>query len=296
MSFATARRRGTAPGGAPTAPRASEDPARADLDEPGTLLHEVTFVVVDLETTGGIPTEAAITEIGAVKVRGGGVLGEFQTLVDPGSPIPPFITVLTGITDGLVASAPRVSAVLPAFLEFAHGAVLVAHNAPFDVGFLQEACARSGQQWSRPPVLDTVRLARLVLTRDDVPDCKLATLARLFRAGTAPGHRALSDARATVDVLHGLIERLGACGVFTLEALSALSSWVSPERRPQPGPAEGGPSCPAVHLFPEHVPDHVLDHFLDHFPDHEGSPLHAGRSGDVRARARTDVLASTTEA
>jgi DNA polymerase-3 subunit epsilon len=79
-----------------------------------------------------------ITEIGAVKIRGGEVLGEFHTLVNPGSPIPPFITVLTGITDAMVAPAPLFSEVLPAFLEFCGGAeetILIAHNAPFDIGF-----------------------------------------------------------------------------------------------------------------------------------------------------------------
>src|SRR5205085_4944714 len=98
-----------------------------------------TFVVVDLETTGGSPASCAITEIGAVKVCGGEVLGEFQTLVNPGVPIPAFISVLTGITDIAVAGSPRIGAVLPAFLEFAAGSTLVAHNAPFDISFLKTA-------------------------------------------------------------------------------------------------------------------------------------------------------------
>src|SRR4029453_7128468 len=105
------------------------------------------FVVVDLETTGGSPKDSAITEIGAVKVRGGALFGEFQTLVDPGHEIPPYISVLTGITSMMVAAAPRIGAVLPGFLEFARGAVLVAHNAPFDLGFLKAACAENGIAW-----------------------------------------------------------------------------------------------------------------------------------------------------
>ena len=124
------------------------------FDELGTPLPDVTFVVVDLETTGGVRPTSAITEIGAVKVRGGEVLGEFQTLVDPGEPIPPFIAVLTGITDTMVARRPA-SAVLPAFLEFARGAVLVAHNAPFDIGFLKpRRVARA--DWPALAVVDTV--------------------------------------------------------------------------------------------------------------------------------------------
>src|SRR3954453_12390373 len=133
---------------------------QASFDELGTPLHEVTFVVVDLETTGGSPQACEITEIGAVKVRTGQILGEFQTLVDPGVPIPPFISVLTGITDAAVAGAPRLAGALPAFLASARGSVLVAHNAPFDVGFLKAAAAAHDQEWPAFGVVDTVRLAR----------------------------------------------------------------------------------------------------------------------------------------
>jgi DNA polymerase-3 subunit epsilon len=203
-------------------------PVQATFDELGSPLREVTFVVVDLETTGGSAQSCAITEIGAVKVRGGEVLGEFQTLVDPGAAIPPFIAVLTGITDAMVAGSPRLDQALPAFLEFARGAVLVAHNAPFDLGFLKAGCAALGLPWPGHESLDTARLARRMLTRDEAPNCKLATLARLFRADSAPNHRALADARATVDVLHALIARLGGLGVHSLEELRTFSSQVSP--------------------------------------------------------------------
>ncbi|PZS32173.1 MAG: endonuclease, partial [Pseudonocardiales bacterium] len=113
---------------APSSTLAGPHYVQASFDELGEPLREVTFVVVDLETTGGAPASCEITEIGAVKVRGGEVVGEFQTLVNPCVGIPPFIAVLTGITDTMVASAPRLGAVLPAFLEFARGSVLVAHN------------------------------------------------------------------------------------------------------------------------------------------------------------------------
>jgi DNA polymerase III subunit epsilon len=125
------------------------------FDELGVPLREVTFVVVDLETTGGSPATSGITEIGAVKVRGGEVLGELQTLVNPGEPIPSFIAVLTGITNGMVATAPHIDAVLPAFLEFARDCVLVAHNAPFDLGFLKAACAGLGLNWPGFDSVDT---------------------------------------------------------------------------------------------------------------------------------------------
>src|SRR5437868_11180851 len=143
-------------------------PRQGTFDELGTPLAEVTFVVVDLETTGGSPNDSAITEIGAVKVCGGEVLGEFQTLVDPGTEIPPYISVLTGITTAMVMAAPRIGAVLPAFLEFARGAVLVAHNAPFDLGFLRAACAENGIGWPAAASADSAALAPRLRTRDDV--------------------------------------------------------------------------------------------------------------------------------
>src|SRR5206468_94566 len=116
---------------------------------------EITFVVVDLETTGGAAATDAITEIGAVKVCGGEVLGEFQTLVNPGVAINAFISVLTGITDAMVVEAPSIATALPAFLEFARGSVLVAHNAPFDIGFLKAACDGQLIPWPGFAVVDT---------------------------------------------------------------------------------------------------------------------------------------------
>jgi DNA polymerase-3 subunit epsilon len=186
----------------------------------GLSLAETEFAVVDLETTGWSPGTDAITEIGAVRVRGGVRRGEFGSLVNPGTPVPPSISELTGITDWLLAAAPRAAAVLPGLLRFADGCVLVAHNAPFDVGFLAAACDDCGLAWPGFAVLDTVILAKHVLDPDEVPDCKLSTLAQYFGARTAPTHRALSDARATADVLGSLIARLAGHGVHTLGQLS----------------------------------------------------------------------------
>jgi DNA polymerase III subunit epsilon len=118
-------------------------PARQrSFDDLGTPLRDVTFCVLDLETTGGSPNECFITEIGAVKVRGGDCLGTFQTLVNPGQAIPPEITVLTGITQAMVTRAPRIESVLPTFLEFIGDAVVVGHNVRFDLGFLGAALTR----------------------------------------------------------------------------------------------------------------------------------------------------------
>jgi len=250
---------------------AAERYQQVSIEELGTRLADVTFVVVDLETTGGSPKDSAITEIGAVKIRGGQVLGEFQTLVDPGHPIPPYISVLTGITTMMVAAAPRIAAVLPGFLEFARGAVLVAHNAPFDLGFLKAACAETGMAWPPAASVDTAVLARRLLTRDEVPNCKLATLAPFFSATTSPTHRALDDARATVDVLHGLFERLGPLGITTLEELTGLTRQVDPDRLRKRHLADAVPRGPGVYLF--------------RGPRDE--PLYVGTSNDLRSRVRS---------
>ena len=224
-------------------------PIQLALDEVGVPLSEVTFVVVDLETTGGRPTDSAITEIGAVKVRGGEVLAEFHTLVDPGGPVPPFIQVLTGITTSMLIGAPTIEEVLPSFLEWARGSVLVAHNAPFDVGFLRAAAASMGYKWPGFRVADTVRLARRAVTRDEVPNYKLSSLAAFFRATTTPDHRALDDARATVDVLHGILDRLGPLGVTHLEDLETASDPVPQDVRRKRTLADGLPDSPGVYLF-----------------------------------------------
>jgi DNA polymerase-3 subunit epsilon len=248
------------------------------FDDLGTPLRDVTFCVVDLETTGGAPGSSGITEIGAVKVRGGELLGEFQSLVNPAEPIPPFIAVLTGITDVMVASSPRIDSVLPAFLEFARGCVLVAHNAPFDVGFLKHDSHVHGYDWPDFAVVDTALLARRVLTPDDAPNCKLGTLAKVFRATTTPNHRALADARATVDVLHGLFERVGSLGVQTLEDLHTFSSRVAPAVRAKRHLSESLPHAPGVYLF----------------TDDRGEVLYVGKSKDLRTRVRSYFTASET--
>jgi len=232
-----------------SAPRTPSTQFQPTFEELGTPLRDVTFVVVDLETTGGRTQDSGITEIGAVKVRGGEVLGELQSLVNPGHPVPAFVARLTGITSAMVATAPPIELVLPSFLEFARDCVLVAHNAPYDVGFLKAACERLGYPWPGFPVVDTVPLARRVVTRDEARNHRLATLAALFRARVAPEHRALSDARATVDVLHGLFERLAPLGITHLEDLATAADPVPPEVRRKRHLADGLPQAPGVYLF-----------------------------------------------
>jgi DNA polymerase-3 subunit epsilon len=249
-------------------------------DARAVSLFATTFVVVDLETTGGAPDGHGITEIGAVKVRGGEPLGEFATLVNPGQRIPPFVTILTGITETMVAPAPRIETVLPSFLEFAAGAVWVAHNAPYDTGFLKAACAALGFAWPKPLVLDTAALARRALVRDEVPDHRLATLARYLKATHQPCHRALDDARATVDVLHALIDRLGSYRVHTLGDALEFARAVTPTQRRKRYLAEGLPNSPGVYVF----------------RDPHDRPLYVGTSSAIATRVRSYFTAAEKRA
>jgi DNA polymerase-3 subunit epsilon len=224
-------------------------PLQRSFDELGTPLHEVVFCVIDLETTGGNRNEDSITEVGAVKVQGGRCLGTYQTLVNPGRAIPPQITVLTGLSDALVSNAPRIGAVLPSLLEFVGDAVVVGHNVGFDVGFLRAACERHGQ----PPigstlVVDTVALARRLL-RDEVPNCKLGTLASRLRLDHQPSHRALDDALATTDLLHLLIERAAGLGVLGLDDLVALAKLAGHPQAAKLKMTADLPRTPGVYMF-----------------------------------------------
>jgi DNA polymerase III subunit epsilon len=249
---------------------------QTSFEELGEALIDVTFVVVDLETTGGAAKDAGITEIGAVKVKGGERLGTFQTLVNPQRSIPPFIATLTGITDAHVAQAPLLPAVLPAFLAFADGAVLVAHNAPYDIGFLKAACARFDYTWPAPIVVDTARLARVCLHPGEVRNCKLATLAAHVRASTTPIHRALADAEATTDVLHYLIARAADFGVHSLPDLRAFTANVSKAQRTKRHLADGLPHAPGVYVF----------------RDQQDSALYIGTSRNIAKRVRSYFTAS----
>ncbi|EPD27072.1 DEDD exonuclease domain-containing protein [Actinotignum schaalii] len=226
-------------------------PRQLEFADLGTPLDEVTFVVVDVETTGERPGAHALTEIGAVKVCGGEVVQEFSSLVNPGVPIPAQITVLTGITTAMAVSAPPLHEVLPAFLNFLGptAPVLVAHNARFDMSHLRGACEAIDMAWPRLRVLDTLGLARRLFSRDEVPNHKLSTLAGYCRAAVQPSHRALDDARATVDVLHAMIGRLGPLGVTHIEDLLTVSNPVPARRRRRAVLADQVPHSPGSYRF-----------------------------------------------
>lgn len=240
------------------------------FDDLGTPLSEVTFVVIDLETTGTSPEQCAITEVGAVKYKGGELLATFQTFVNPGVPIPPFITVLTGITEAMVLPAPLIDEVLPTLLEFIGGAVVVGHNIRFDVSFLDAALVPRGYPRLANRRVDTLGLARR-LVRDEVPNLKLATLAKHLRLSVEPNHRALSDARATAELLHALLERAGTLGVLGLDDLLDLPS------------IRAHPSANKLSLttrLPRRSGVYI-------FKDRTGRVLYVGKATNLRTRVRS---------
>jgi DNA polymerase-3 subunit epsilon len=194
----------------------------------------------------------------------------FETLVNPGVPIPRSITHLTGIDDLLVRDAPPIEWVLPTFAEFARGAVFVAHNARFDFTFLNVALARLDFDPLPPPPVCTARLARRVVW-PDVPNVRLQTLARYFRTAVRPNHRALADAQACAEVLQGLLDLGGRLGIRTLGDLHLA---VRARGRPNFGKirlADDLPSSPGVYLFRAR----------------DGRVLYIGKSKDLRGRVRS---------
>ncbi len=240
------------------------------FDDLGTPLCDVTFCVLDIETTGTDRGSDAITEIGVVKVRAGEQLGTMATLVNPGTGISPVITVLTGITNSMVAAAPHIDTVLPTLQEFIGDAVIVGHNVSFDMGFINTALRRGGREAFTNTVVDTLPLARR-LVRDEVPDCKLGTLAARFRLSTRPTHRALDDAMATSELLHLLLERAAGLGVTGLDDLVALPSMGAHPQAAKLKLTDRLPRSPGVYRF----------------LDGEGRVLYVGKATNLRQRVRS---------
>jgi len=231
----------------------------------------VAFTVVDLETTGSTPGFAKITEVGAVRLESGEVTATYSQLVDPGVPIPRQITQITGITDAMVAGRPAIQQVLPRFVEFSHGSVLVAHNARFDLGFLDYELGMLNRQTFPRPTLDTLRLARRLLSRRS---CALASLAELFDTQVKPSHRALDDARATAEILLILLARAQEQGVATLEEVVRLCEPGARRNYHKIVLTETLPTAPGVYLF----------------RDGRGAALYIGKAENLRRRARDHFL------
>ncbi len=246
------------------------DVALADWSPPAeTLLEEARFCVVDLETTG-VGRGARIVEIGAVRIERLELVACFERLVDPGVPLPPVITSLTGIRQGDLRGAGPVGPALRDLLRLAEGCVLVAHNARFDVGFLQRALGAIDGRRLELPVLDTVALARRLLAGRGLR-CDLHSLAGRFSLATRPIHRALPDAQATGELLLVLLGIAQERGARTVE--DALDLGVAAPRPAQARRRHAAqvPSGPGVYIL----------------RDEHGRALYVGKAGDLQKRLRS---------
>jgi DNA polymerase III subunit epsilon len=234
------------------------------------LLEDATYVVVDLETTGLRPGQSGICEIGAVRLRGFEVDGEFETLVDPGLPIAAGASAVTGLRNEHLRGAPRPPEAVRSFLAFAGDAVLVAHNARFDLAFLDRETELLTGSRIGAPVVDTVRLARRLLA-GRVSGFGLAQLAWFLGTAERPCHRALPDARATAELLLALIGLAQERGARTVADLSALAATRTRRLLDKRHLAFGAPTRPGVYLF----------------LGRQGQVLYVGRARDLRARLRS---------
>jgi DNA polymerase-3 subunit epsilon len=233
-------------------------------------LAEASFVVVDLETAGGVPPASGIIEIGAVRVERGRLVERFTTLVNPGHPIAPFVARLTGITDAMIADAPFIAEALPRFVAFAGDAVLVAHNAAFDVVQLEAAHQALVGRPLGLPALCTLRLARRFLP--DLRRRSLDAVASALGIGCAGRHRALPDARIAAEILCVFLERAVERGIDRLDQLLDF----------QRSAADGRP-------FVVHVPRSRLDGVpatpgVYHLLDDKGNLLYVGKAVRLRER------------
>jgi DNA polymerase-3 subunit epsilon len=241
------------------------EPPGADL-----LLEDATFVVVDLETTGLRPGSSRICEIGAVRVRGFELEEEFELLVDPGVPLGPAVSALTGLHDAELRGQPHPGMAVRRFLGFAGDAVLVAHNARFDLAFLDRETERLTGARLAGPVVDTVGLARRLLA-GRTRRAGLASLAQFLGTAARPCHRALPDAQATAEILVQLIGLAQERGARTVADLVELAVPRVRKIYAKRTLAFGAPTSPGVYLF----------------RDRHDQVLYVGRARDLRARLRS---------
>jgi DNA polymerase III epsilon subunit family exonuclease len=246
--------------------------AVALAEPPGAalLLENATYVVVDLETTGLRPGSSGICEIGAVRMRGFEVDAEFQTLVDPGLPIDPGASALTGLRTAQLRGAPGPAEAVRSFLAFAGDGVLVAHNARFDLAFLDRETELLTGSRIGSAVVDTVRLARTLLA-GRVPSFGLGQLAWFLDTSERPCHRALPDARATAELLLALIGLAQERGARTVADLTALAATRTRRLLDKRHLAYGAPTRPGVYLF----------------LGRNDQVLYVGRARDLRSRLRS---------
>jgi DNA polymerase-3 subunit epsilon len=241
------------------------DPPGADL-----LLEHATFIVVDLETTGLRPGSSRICEIGAVRVRDFELAEEFELLVDPGVPLGAAISALTGLHDRELRGQPHPGIAVRRFLEFAGDAVLVAHNARFDLAFIDRETERLTGGRLAGPVVDTVGLARRLLA-GRTRRAGLASLAQFFGTEVRPCHRALPDAQATAEILVQLIGLAQERGARTVAELVDLAAPRVRKVYAKRTLAFGAPTSPGVYLF----------------RDRHDQVLYVGRARDLQTRLRS---------
>ena len=234
------------------------------------LLEHAHFVVVDLETTGLTPRSARICEIGAQRVRALELEDACETLVDPRAPLPAAVTALTGIQPADLRGAPRAELAMRRFLAFSGDAALVAHNARFDLGFLDREVELLTGRRIAAPVVDTVWLAKRLLA-ERTGRFGLAALSHFFGVSTVPCHRALPDAQATAEILVRLLGLAQERGARTLADLVELAAPRARRLHVKRSLVAGAPPRPGVYVF------HGRD----------GLPLYVGRARSLRARLRS---------
>ena len=269
-------------------PLLRENP-RVSMDEDGRwqgveaffqnpLLPKVTFAVVDIETTGGRPPQHRITELAAVKVRGGEVVGERSALVNPGRSIPRSVVRLTGITDQMVSGQPPLTDQLPRFLDFIEGCVFVAHCASFDYNFIEYFAREFLGRRFDPPALCTFKLAQRLLP--GAGRYNLGDVSALLNLRENGRHRAGGDARTTAQLLGRFLGMLQLLGLESLEEVLAYQEMPKKEKPPL---AEGMAIDPAeLNSLPE-------GRGIFRFFDEKGEAVYAGRAVDIQ-RAVVDLF------
>ncbi|OGL69379.1 MAG: hypothetical protein A3J27_14965 [Candidatus Tectomicrobia bacterium RIFCSPLOWO2_12_FULL_69_37] len=243
----------------------------------GRFLPQVTFAVVDIETTGGRPPQHRITELAAVKVRNGKLAGEFSALVNPGREIPWSVVRLTGISDAMVADCPNLMEVMPGFLDFVSGCVFVAHCANFDLHFVRYYAEEFLGREFDPAVLCTFKLAQQLL-----PQAERYNLGELAAYLGLPGgaeerHRALGDARVTAEILLRQLRMLHLLGVETLEDTLARQEVL---QREAPALAEG------VSINPAELEALPAERGVFRLLDERNRTVYAGRAPDIQRAVR----------
>ncbi len=237
-------------------------------------LAERDVVIVDLKTTGGSPAHDRIIEIAALRIRDGRVRARWHTLVNPETPVPPFITGLTSISTGVVAHAPLFADVADRFLEFVGNGIVTAHNASFDLGFLRREFGRLDHSFAPAATLCTLKLSRRLLP--ELPSHALDALVRALDLPARRAHRALPDALAAADLLIRLIEHAQRQGFQDWDAVSRLVA--GPKRARGAAKYEKGrvrelPTGPGVYLL----------------KDNDENVLYVGKSVNVRTRVQTHL-------